>query len=205
MAAQSISLETYLSKAMTYTAYMALIKDLLSENKTTGPNQSEDLVAYTRFNFQRMERLNKTIVLQPALIELLNGLKKRWTWLVITEAWCGDAAQNIPLLHAISVSSKGKIDIQFVLRDENLELIDQHLTNGGRAIPMLLNLETDTLNLIGKWGPRPKEAQELVNAYKQNPVQSMETFSKELHAWYAKNKTIAMQQELIALIKKWGK
>jgi hypothetical protein len=79
MTTKTIAFEPYLSKAMNYTAYMALMQDLLSENKTTGPNQAKELVEYTRLNFHRMERLNKTIVLSETLAAGIEALKKRWT------------------------------------------------------------------------------------------------------------------------------
>jgi hypothetical protein len=205
MTAKTFSFESYLNKAMNYPTYMALMQDLLSENKTTGPNQAQELVEYTRLNFHRMERLNKTIILNEALSASIDGLKKRWTWLIISEAWCGDAAQTIPLMHAISVASKGKIDVKLVLRDENLDLMDQYLTNGGRAIPVLICLETETLQSIGKWGPRPLIAQEMVEEYKQHPNQSLEAFKTMLHTWYAKDKTESQQAEMVQLIAKWSK
>jgi hypothetical protein len=205
MTTNAFSLEPYLTKAMNYTTYMALMNDLLSENRTTGPNQSAELVEYTRLNFHRMERLNKTIVLTEALQAALSQLKKRWTFLVLTEAWCGDAAQNIPLMHAISVASGGKIDMKLVLRDENLDLMDQHLTNGGRAIPILICLETETLTPVGKWGPRPQLAQEMVMEYKQQLTVPLSDFKTQLHTWYAKDKTMAQQAEMATLIEKWGR
>lgn len=205
MPTKAFAFEPYLSKAMSYTTYMALMQDLLSENKTTGPNQAKELVEYTRLNFHRMERLNKTIILSDELSACIDSLKKRWTWLVIAEAWCGDAAQTIPLMHAISVASKGKIDLKLVLRDENLDLMDHYLTNGGRAIPILICLETDTLEVMGKWGPRPEHAQEMVMEYKQHPNQTLELFKTMLHTWYAKDKTYSQQQELTQLIAKWAK
>jgi hypothetical protein len=205
MSASAFSFEPYFTKAMNYATYMALMSDLLSENRTTGPNQSADLVEYTRLNFHRMERLNKTIVLSNELQSALDTLKKRWTFLVITEAWCGDAAQTLPLMHAISVASKGKIDLKLVLRDENPELMNQYLTNGGRAIPVLICVETETLAPIGTWGPRPAKAQEMVLAYKQHPTGSYDEFKTQLHTWYAKDKTQTQQAEMVDLIKKWGK
>lgn len=197
--------DAYLTKAMDYTSYMALMNDLLQEGKTTGPNQGVDLVQYTKLNFHRMERLNKTIVLLDSLVAALQQLKRRWTWLVITEAWCGDAAQNIPVMHAITVASAGKIDLKLVLRDENIPLMDQYLTNGGRAIPMLICIETETLKEIGTWGPRPKTAQEMVLEYKTNPTESFEDFKTNLYTWYAKDKTQSAQQELADRIVKWSK
>lgn len=205
MATKTFSFEPYISKAMNYAAYMALMNDLLKEEKTTGPIQSVDLVEYTRLNFHRMDRINKTTVLSDELLAALSKLNKRWTWLVITEAWCGDAAQNIPVMHAISIASKGKIDLKLVLRDENIPLIDQYLTNGGRAIPVLICLDTDTLTEVGKWGPRPVPAQEMVLAYKKNPVQDLNTFKTLLYTWYAKDKTQSIQHELCSYIQKWAK
>lgn len=205
MPTTATSFETYLAKAMDYTAYMALMNDLLKEGKTTGPIQSTDLAEYTKLNFHRMERLNKTTVLTETLLQTLSALKKRWTWLVITEAWCGDAAQNIPVMHAIAVASKGKIDLKLVLRDENLPLMDQYLTNGGRAIPVLICIETETLGEVGKWGPRPAPAQEMVLEYKKNPVQDLHAFKTMLYTWYSKDKTLSTQNELNSLVKKWSK
>lgn len=200
MTIKTFNVEPYITKAMDYATYMALINDLLKEGKTTGPNQEIALVEYTRLNFHRMERLNKTIVLNENLLEAINHFNKRCTWLIITEAWCGDAAQNIPLMHAISVASKGKIELKLVLRDENLELMDANLTNGARAIPILICLETETLKPLFKWGPRPVEAQEMVNEFKKNPHQSIEEFKTLLHSWYAKNKNEALQSEMLKLI-----
>lgn len=205
MTAQSFNIEPYFQKAMDYTTYMALMNDLLKEAKTTGPIQSADLVEYTKLNFHRMERLNKTTVLTETISQTLSALKKRWTWLVITEAWCGDAAQNIPIMHAVSVASKGKIDMKLLLRDENLPLMDQYLTNGGRAIPVLICIETDTLKVVGTWGPRPKAAQEMVLEYKKNPVQDLHAFKTMLYTWYTKDKTLSTQQELNKSIADWSK
>jgi hypothetical protein len=176
MATKSVSFDAYLSKAINYTSYLAVIQDLISEHKTTGPLQTPDRIEFTNLNFHRMQRLNKTIVLNEDLQMAVDNLKKRWTWLVITEAWCGDAAQTIPLMHAITVASKGKIDLKLILRDENVELMDKYLTNGGRAIPILLCLDADTLEEKGIWGPRPADAQKMVMDFKQNPAKSPAEF-----------------------------
>jgi hypothetical protein len=48
-------------------------------------------------------------------------LKSEYIWLVISEGWCGDAAQLLPIINKMAVES-GKIDLRIVLRDENEEL-----------------------------------------------------------------------------------
>jgi hypothetical protein len=200
----SVPFEHYLNKAMNYAGYLALIRDLVSERKTTGPVQTEDLVEYTKLNFHRMERLNKTIVLTDELQEALNGITQPLTFLVITEAWCGDAAQTIPLMHALTVASGGNITLKLVLRDENLELMDKYLTNGGRAIPVLICLDTATQTQKGTWGPRPAAAQEMVTAFKQNPSRTIEEFKIELHTWYNQDKTRHQQAEMLLKIREWS-
>ena len=57
------------------------------------------------------------------------------------------------------------INLQLVLRDENLELMDLFLTNGGRSIPKLIALDKD-LNILFTWGPRPQTATNMVLDYK---------------------------------------
>lgn len=199
MKAKAIAFDKYLAKAIDYNSYLALIRDLVSDGKTTGPNQSEDLVAYTKLNLQRMERLNKTIQLKPEMFNALKNIKEPQTWLVITEAWCGDAAQNIPLLAKLA-ETHPYIKLRLILRDENLELMDQFLTNGGRAIPILLMLNAKQ-QVLYKWGPRPQKAQDMVEEYKKQPEQDFDTFKATLHGWYAKNKTEDQKNEFVQLIK----
>lgn len=197
MATKTFSFEPYILKGMTYGVYLDLIRDLLTENKTTGPNQGDDLVEYTKLNLQRMERINKTLEVNPELQASVKAITHSQTWLCITEAWCGDAAQNLPLFQRLA-DMNPLITFKLVLRDENLELMDRYLTNGGRAIPVVIGIQDG--NEIWKWGPRPKDAQEMINAFKQHPDRTFEELKTALHTWYAKNKTHDQQQELIALL-----
>ncbi|WP_307413031.1 thioredoxin family protein [Neobacillus ginsengisoli] len=80
--------------------------------------------------------------------------------IVLTEDWCGDALLNNPIL--LRVADAAGIDIRFVLRDQNLELMDQYLTNGtSRAIPIFIFIDQEG-NEVGVWGPRAPEMQALV-------------------------------------------
>ena len=111
--------------AMTYPSYRELIDRLIEEGKSTGPDQSQSLVDYTALNAQRMKRIDKTYHPNQALIETLSKLKGKVLVLTITESWCGDAAQIVPVASALldQVGTPSRL----VLRDENLDLIDQHL------------------------------------------------------------------------------
>lgn len=200
----SIITEAVLHSAMSYDRYMNLLVDLLAEGKTTGENQSEAMVGYGKMNVQRMKRLNKTIQLLPEFEEVLKGLTRKMTFLVITEGWCGDAAQNVPVLNKLSEQSN-QIDLKLILRDENLEIMDAYLTNGGRSIPKLIALDSSTLEVIGTWGPRPETAQEMVSEFKKMENGDYSEFVKVVQLWYAKDKTNSMQRELISLLKAWNK
>ncbi len=193
------SFESYLLKAMNYTTYRQLVEQLLKQGKVTGSEQSNDLVKYTELNIHRMNRVEKTGVISEELKNTLQHIKEKQQWLVISEGWCGDAAQIVPFFSVIAAQSPN-IQLKIVLRDENPELIDRFLTNGGRAIPKLLILNEKGDRLMAHWGPRPAEAQKIITQLKNEQV-DMETIKEKLHLWYAKNKNIALQQELIETLK----
>lgn len=202
MANQTITHE-HLAKAITYTQYRELIDMLLAENKTTGTNHSEDMVEYTRLNMHRMLRMEKTIELDDELIQVLLSVQTKMIWVVLTEAWCGDAAQNLPGLVKIADASP-LIDLKLMLRDENNDVMDAYLTNGTRSIPKLIALDAATLEEIGTWGPRPEPAQKLVVEMKQQDVPFKE-FAEKLHGWYAKDRSLTLQDEFKKLLRKWAR
>jgi hypothetical protein len=196
-----ITAET-LRKSISFQEYMELIEKLLAENKTTGTDHSEFMVDYTRLNMQRMRRLIKTTLLLDGLRDTLDKLQKKMTWVVLTEGWCGDAAQIVPVIAEIARYSD-KIDLHLLLRDEHPEVMDAYLTNGGRSIPKLICLRADSLQELGSWGPRPVAAQQMVMEGKELNL-SKEEFIQRVHKWYADNKTLDTQKELLEKIKEWA-
>ncbi|RZK50844.1 MAG: thioredoxin family protein [Pedobacter sp.] len=186
----------YFQAGLSYPVYKQLIVDLLAAQKTTGQDHSEFMLHYSKMNLQRMNRVEKTTELLPELSTYLKSFNKPLNFLVITEGWCGDAAQIVPVIQKMVEVNPQLFNLRCVLRDENLELIDAHLTNGGRAIPVLLLLDEEG-DLIGeKWGPRPAILQDLLNTWKTEGV-VMPELAEKIHAWYAKDKTVATQQSLL--------
>ncbi|MDR6785896.1 hypothetical protein ABIE26_004635 [Pedobacter africanus] len=184
-------------EGLSYTAYRNLIDELLAQHKTTGPDHSEAMLHYTKMNVHRMSRVDKTVALKEDLLNALTSLQGTYRLLVISEGWCGDAAQIVPVFDKIASTFPEKFKLRFVLRDMNLPLIDAHLTKGGRAIPVLLVLD-ETGNVLAKWGPRPKEIQELLTEWKKEETDIM-ALAEKLHGWYAKDKTAGTQGELALL------
>ncbi|HUH73957.1 MAG TPA: thioredoxin family protein [Chitinophagales bacterium] len=188
------------NQAMTWEEYKAFSEQLIQEGKTTGADQSEEMVAYTKLNGHRMKRVEKTFKINIALNDaLVDSNTKPFNLLVISEPWCGDASQSVPAIAEIARLYPEKIDLKIILRDTNTELIDQFLTNKGRAIPIFLFLD-QTFNLLGQWGPRPVEAQAKVMELKAQEV-SHEEMVEKLMVWYAKDKSQSIQNELAETIK----
>ena len=190
---------------MSYSAYRNLIDALLSEGKTTGTTQSESAVAITKLNVQRMRRLDKTTTLQPDLLAQLEKVKQNWVWVIITEGWCGDSAQSIPVF-AKAADANPNIRLKLLLRDEYPELMDAYLTNGNRSIPKLICVAEDSKEL-GTWGARPKPAQEILQKYKEQFGDQFrnhyDEFTEELHLWYGRDRTQTIQNELKDKVAEW--
>ena len=198
-------IEQSLSNALDYTTYRALADELVANGKSTAPKVDDpEMANYVKLNRQRMKRMEKTIEIGEELRSVLNGLKKKYTWLMITEPWCGDASRHVPVLSKIADLSDN-IDLKIVLRDANEDLMDQYLTNGGRSIPKMVVLDTDTLEEIDTWGPRPAAAQKIVMDYKNapEPKQSFDDLKADLQRWYDADKSVSLQTEMIDRLKQW--
>jgi hypothetical protein len=189
-----------LIKAIDYNTYFDHIKTFNELQKTSGLEQSQSRIEFTALNFKRMKRLNKTILINDDAKQLLENDKKEQTWLVITEAWCGDSAQVTPVLNKIAELSSA-IELKFVYRDENLELMDAFLTNGGRSIPKLIALSREN-EVLFNWGARPSVATQMVIDYKEKHGSLTPEFKEELQSWYNKDKGQNITDDLIALLSK---
>lgn len=187
-------------QSMTYSAYRELIDKLLDQQKTTGHIHTEAYLDYTRMNVQRMNRWDKTAKVSDSLKEAIQAIQEDQLWLVITEAWCGDAAQNIPYLVKLAELNP-RIQIRFILRDSHPEVMDEYLTDGARSIPKLVAVTADLGCELFIWGPRPQSAHDMVMDYKKDSKgMSYQEFSQTLHLWYAKNKNAELEEELLPLI-----
>lgn len=192
----------YLERSMTFTDYISLVDKLLAEGKTTGPIQNEAKVEFTKLNRYRINRLEKTIVLGDAIKAAARGLTRKITWLIITEGWCGDAAQNVPAIEKIAAASDN-ITTRYILRDENLELMDLYLTDGSRSIPKLIAIDDESGDVLGTWGSRPLAAQLAFEDMKARGIDK-DTILEQMQRWYNSDRSVAVQKEFEDLIKQWG-
>lgn len=189
---------TFIKKAISYPAYRTLIETFLQSEKSTAPKYSDILMEYTKLNVARMNRLDKATEIIPEFRDTIAQINEPQTWLVLTEGWCGDAAQIIPVLHK-AASLNENIALGFLLRDENLGLMDMYLTNGkSRSLPKLIVLDENN-NELFNWGPRPVILQELFFQLKAKEL-TEDAIKEEIHKWYAQDKTVTIQTELLQLL-----
>ncbi|MGB5418540.1 thioredoxin family protein [Algibacter sp.] len=176
-----------IDKSISYQDYRALVKQLADENSNTGLEKTEDLANYTKLNDKRMKRWDKTLKISEEAQQQITDFNQKITWLVITESWCGDAAHMLPVLNKIAELNMN-IDLKIVLRDDNLELMDMFLTNGGRAIAKVIMIENKTGEVLNTYGPRPSEATSYVNRFKAKNGTLTPEFKEDLQHWYNKDK-----------------
>ena len=190
--------KAYIKKAISYHAYRRLIDTFLQPAKSTVPKYPDSLMEYTKLNVVRMNRLDKTTEIIPEFKDTIVQINRPQTWLVLTEGWCGDAAQIVPVLHQAALLNEN-IVLSFLFRDDNLELMDMYLTNGkSRSLPKLIVLDENN-NELFNWGPRPAILQELFYHLKAMALTD-DAIKEEIHKWYAQDKTVAIQMELLQIL-----
>lgn len=134
-----MDLNHWFQKGLTVDAYINAMKT----------NKDEMLTIYKQFTLTDEDK-NKLEALRP----------KKLRAIVLTEDWCGDAMLNNPIL--LKIAEAAGMEVRFVLRDSNLELMGQYLTNGtSRAIPIFIFINEEG-NESGVWGPRAPEMQAFV-------------------------------------------
>lgn len=195
-----------LARALTYPQYGELAQRLYVQGRTTADDphfNTPEMLAYTRLNLQRVQRLDQVPPLAEAVVAAARAGQTPLTWVVLAESWCGDVAQNLPVINRIAEASEGRILLRILLRDANLPVMDAFLTNGGRAIPKLVCLRTVDLALLGTWGPRPAPIQAQMTEWRLAGMPYAER-NERLHTWYARDKTATLQAEFAALLAEWG-
>jgi hypothetical protein len=184
---------------LTFNELLKETEDYLANTNPKDLNDSElEMFNNKKLNTQRISRIQKTFKPNNELKNLVKQINKPQLWMVITEDWCGDSAQNLPYIYEISKLSEN-IKLRIIKRDENLDIMEFYLTNGkARSIPKLVVFD-ESGNELFQWGPRPEEGQKLVSDLKAQGFDKSK-FMLELHSWYAKNKGFNLIEEFKQLI-----
>ncbi|NJB83156.1 thioredoxin family protein [Wenyingzhuangia aestuarii] len=198
MSTKATAIKNALETSFSYSDYLNKVENLVHLGKSSGNTQSNELSNYTKLNQARLKRLTKTQKVNDEILTTLTKLNTKLTFLVLTESWCGDAAQTVPVIYKVAEQSKN-INLKIAYRDENAALMDYFLTNGNQAIPKLIVLDANA-NVLADWGPRPSTATKMVNDYKKEHGGLSAQFKEDLQVWYNKNKGLDTLNDLNNLL-----
>jgi hypothetical protein len=148
-------------------------------------------------NLRRMERLMRFFHPRPETCALVDRVRYSQLWMVLSEVSCGDSAQSIPVLAAIARLNP-LITLRVLFRDENLDIMDQYLTNGTRGIPKLVAFTEGGAELF-QWGPRPEPARTL---FAQGRVDGLSKgkILERIHLFYGRDGGRSVEAEIAALL-----
>ena len=152
---------------------------------------------YRKLNLARVSRLEKLYKPTEGALNAISNIQNYQLWLVITEDWCGDSAQTLPVIVALANLNKN-IDLKILLRDSNPNLMDLYLTHGKRSIPKLVVFDKE-LNEIFQWGPRPLAAKSIADELNKKGIEKQEII-KQIHQWYAKDGGYSTEKEILELL-----
>jgi len=133
--------------------------------------------------------------LPEELIHAARAIAGGWHLVALSEDWCGDAVNTIPVIARLA--DEAGWDLRVLGRDENPDLMDTHLTSGrSRSIPVVIVHDED-FDEIGWWGPRPSEIQSWVLG-EGLALPSPERY-KVVRRWYAKDRGATTVKEFMEI------
>jgi glutaredoxin-related protein len=151
---------------------------------------------YIPLNKSRFTRSLKQGVITQELTEVIRAINEKQDWVIITEPWCGDAAQIVPYLFKMAALNP-LINAVVQLRDSHSE-IESYLSNGKMSIPKLIVRDKQGIDLF-TWGPRPQKL-ETIYLERKNKNENIDDIKTILQKWYNEDKSQSLQQELLQIL-----
>lgn len=200
---ENIYLENRVQNGMSYEEFLDTIREKVDAGADGQKTENDaKLFGYVELNYSRKTRIAKTYTPSETIRSIVEAITEPQFWLVITEDWCGDSAQNLPYIVAIAELNP-LITLKIIQRDANLDIMDMYLTNGSRSIPKLVTFSENGMEIF-QWGPRPQAAMDLVKKAKVAGETSAE-FIPKVHSWYAINKGASLESEFANLLSKYSR
>jgi hypothetical protein len=146
----------------------------------------------------RAQRARATV--PPEVVARAEDVPGAWRLLILLEDWCGDAVNTVPPIVALAEAVPGW-EARVLRRDQHPALMDQFLTEGARAIPIVVVLDEQG-DVRARWGPRPAALQRWV----KGPGQALDKAAryKEVRLWYVRDRAATTWAELLSAIEAAG-
>ena len=149
-------------------------------------------------NHEMWLALYKRVTIPVELSARVDALGGHWHLLVLSEDWCGDSVNIVPIVAKLT-ESVSNMDMRILARDENLDIMDTHLTGKSRSIPIVIVLNQKYAE-CGWWGPRPSALQKWV-VEKGMQLPKEERY-KEVRTFYARDHGLTTMTEIVAKLEK---
>ncbi|MBA99383.1 MAG: hypothetical protein CMN34_00480 [Saprospirales bacterium] len=190
-----IPMGTLREHSVSYESYLQDFTSIVEGKSEKTFYDSPYWLDYTRANYERMQRFGSRFRLNKKLYNLLICIEQKLTMYCITEPWCGDAAFALPVLECFAEVNPGLIELRIIYRDTSPEIMNNHLTNGAKAIPKVL-ITDDAESVLWTWGPRPSTLQNLVKDWLSKGATKEEKLKKTTQ-WYLKDQGETIQKDWI--------
>ena len=151
---------------------------------------------YTRYNWDREEGVWARYTISPFFRAAVDSIQEDQLWVVLTEDWCVDSAYSLPVM-VMAARQNPRITLRILLRDENLDVMDAYLTNGGRAIPKLIVFSNGQERFL--WGAKPRALAELRTDLKANGALGSDIVQATID-WYENQGWREVERELTQAI-----
>ena len=157
-----------------------------------------EFLASARKNAELWSAVASRALVPDDVLERVTALGGSWRLLLLNEDWCGDAVNSVPYIARLAELAPN-LELRILGRDDNPDLMDAHLTNGSRSIPVVMVFEEE-FRPYGWWGPRPAELQEWVLG--PGMELAKEDRYREVRRWYARDRGATILAEFAALLER---
>ena len=156
------------------------------------------MLATVQKNVDLWAALWKHARVDEGFVRRVSALPGVWHLLVLSEDWCGDAVNTVPVVARLAERSPNT-DLRVLGRDDNPDLMDAHLTGSSRSIPVVIALD-ESFRERGWWGPRPTVLQHWVSG--QGQLLEKTARYREARIWYARDQGRTTLEEVVSMLER---
>lgn len=169
---------------------------MITKARYCGGETFADFMARSIKNHELWLGIYKHVLIPIDVSARVEALGGHWHLLILSEDWCGDAVNIVPVIAKLT-ESVSNMDMRILARDQNLDIMDAHLTGKSRSIPIVILLNPKYQE-CGWWGPRPRELQKWV--IEKGVLLAKEERYKEVRTFYARDRGLSTMREIVAML-----
>jgi hypothetical protein len=175
----------------------SMTETMTMRERYLGAPEFEDMLASAEKNADLWAAVWRRAAVPEEYLRRVAAVGGAWHLLVLSEDWCGDAVNTVPVVAKLAALAP-TLDLRVLARDENLDLMDAHLTGSSRSIPVVILLDGE-FRERGWWGPRPAALQEWVLGPAGQALEK-EARYREMRVWYARDAGRSTLEAVVRLI-----